>query len=566
MASGTITGTTNNQYITSKIEWSSSPSVSANQSELTASLYVYKSQPQAYHTWGPGSWKLTAGSASKTFTPSVDLYAAQGWVLIGTLTTTIPHNADGSASVTISATGGIPGTSYTETYCSARVTLDNIPRASTMTISGGTMGSPVTFVITSASAAFTHSLTYEFGGVSGTPLSYQPAGTYSIPMPISLADQIPNATSGTVAYKLYTWNGVGVSVGVRTYTATLSVPASVKPTVTAVAISEAVAGLADKFGVFVQNKSRLAVAITAAGSHGSTIQSYTTKIQSRSYSGQSFTSDVLTAAGEIGVTVTVVDSRGRTDEYPATVDVTAYSPPRITTLRAWRIDTSGNEANDGERLALQLAYAVASVGGKNDCTLTVQYCQGALGTFETISSGAAELSYSGTVNYTDGPELSQNHTYTIQVTLADYFTSVFYTVEVPTAKYILHILPTKDGMGAGKAAEEPDLFDVAWNLRTRKTMKAQSYVNEEDVELLPVRVADYTFGADSNVSSATISLAAGATILNIVMLRGTTTISGDTATTAAYQYITAVERISANSWLVHFSKAINGGQLKIFYL
>ena len=166
MASGTISGTTNNQYITSKLEWSSTPNVSTNQSDLVVSLYVYKRQPQAYHTWGTGSWTITAGGTSGNFTPSVDLYADKGWVLIGTLSTTITHSADGSASVVISASGGMPSTSYTETYCSATVSLDNIPRASSLTFpSTMTMGVEYDLEISAASEGFSHDIVLTWGGV-----------------------------------------------------------------------------------------------------------------------------------------------------------------------------------------------------------------------------------------------------------------------------------------------------------------------------------------------------------------------------------------------------------------
>lgn len=476
MASGTISGTTNNQYITSKLEWSSTPNVSTNQSDLVVSLYVYKSQPQAYHTWGPGSWTITAGGTSGNFTPSVDLYADQGWVLIGTLSTTITHSADGSAAVTISASGGMPSTSYTETYCSATVALDNIPRASTLTFpSTMTMGVEYDLEISAASEGFSHDIVLTWGGVYYL-IARMVSGTQQWTFSEDLATVIPNSTSGSGTLTLHTYSSFASNpddrtlIGSRHYPVTLLVPESFIPSIIDVSISEAVDGLADKFGVYVQSKSMLSVKISAIGDHGSAIQSYSTSIQGRSYSGASFTSDILTASGTISITVKVVDSRGRSRERKFSVSVTSYSPPQITALNAWRIDTAGNEADSGERLALQLAYAVSSIGGKNDRTLTIQYRQGTTGSLNTISSGTAEVSYSGTTNYTDSPALSSDYTYTVLVTLADYFTSISYSIQIPTAQYILDVLGTKDGMAAGKAAETPGLFDVAWNLRTRQNM------------------------------------------------------------------------------------------------
>ena len=481
MASGIINLNNSSQtpgggYLMGKVEWSGTGSTASNQSSVTANFYVKKaSSTGTINVPTTGHWDCSLNVGGSVVSGSVSASIGADWVLMLRDTVPITHNSDGSKSITISASAwGPSGTSYSglQTAGSGTAVLDNIPRASALTISGGTMGSPVTFDIASASPEFTHSLTYEFGGAFGTILSYASSGSHAWTPPVDLSSQIPNAASGTIVYKLYTWIGNGEShVGTTTYTATLSVPDSVKPSITGVAISEAVSGLAAKFSAYVQNKSRLAVSITAAGAYGATIQSYTTTIQSRSYAGASFTSDILTASGTIKLTVKVADSRGRTASTTASVNVTAYSPPQITTLNAWRIDTSENQTDDGERLALQIAYAIASVGGKNDRTLTVKYRQGSSGTFETISSGAAETSYSGTVNYTDAPELSTDHTYTIQVTLSDYFTSVSYTIEIPTAKYILDILDTKDGAACGKAAEERDLLDVAWAARVRKALR-----------------------------------------------------------------------------------------------
>lgn len=110
-----------------------------------------------------------------------------------------------------------------------------------MTVSGGTLGSAMTFTISAASNTFTHSLTYSFGGASGTILSYVAAGAHTWTPPITLANQIPNAVSGTVTFTLYTF-APGTQIGTKTYTAKLTVPASVKPVVSAVTATEATSG------------------------------------------------------------------------------------------------------------------------------------------------------------------------------------------------------------------------------------------------------------------------------------------------------------------------------------
>lgn len=482
-------------YLMGKVEWSGTGSTASNQSSVTANFYVKKaSSTGIINVPTTGHWDCSLNVGGSVVSGSVSASIGADWVLMLTATVPITHNSDGSKSITISASAyGPSGTSYSglQTSGSGTAVLDNIPRASSASFGFFTMGTAGTITISRASSSFTHDVYIKFGSKYvciaydvGTSATWNPAVA-------DYAPEIPNALSGTGTLTLYTYQNRNL-IGSKSYSFTLSVPASVVPTISSVAVSEAVSGLADKFGAYVQNKSKLAVSITAAGTYGSTIQSYTTTIQSRSYAGVSFTSDILTASGTIQLTVKVTDSRGRTASTTASVSVTAYSPPQITTLNAWRIDVSGNQTDDGERMALQLAYAIASVGGKNDRTLTVKYRQGSAGAFETISSGTAETSYSGTVNYTDAPELSTDHTYAIQVTLADYFTSVSYSVEIPTAKYILDILDTKDGSAYGKAAEERDLLDVAWNIRARKNLTVDGYMllNKESKALILSQTGD----------------------------------------------------------------------------
>lgn len=496
MASGIINLNNSSQtsgggYLMGKVEWSGTGDTASNQSSVTANFYVKKaSTTGTINVPTTGHWDCSLTINGSNISRSVSASITADWVLMLTLTVPVAHNSDGTKSIAISASAyGPSGTAYSglQTVGSGTAVLDNIPRASSLTFPASmTMGAEYSLSIESASDGFSHDIVLTWGG-NYHYIAQMVRGSVLWTPGIDLASIIPSAISGSGTLTIHTFSGFAANpndrtlIGSRHYPVILLVPDSVRPSITGVSISEAVSGLAAKFGAYVQNKSKLAVSIAAAGSYGSTIQSYATTIQSRSYAGASFTSDVLTASGTINLTVTVTDSRGRTASTTASVSVTAYSPPQITSLNAWRIDASGNQTDDGERMALQLAYAVASVGGKNDRTLTVKYRQGSSGTFETISSGTAETSYNDTVSYTDAPELSTDHTYTIQVTLSDYFTNVSYTVEIPTARYILDILDTKDGAAYGKAAEERDLLDVAWNSRVRKNLTVDGAVSIGDI-------------------------------------------------------------------------------------
>lgn len=132
--SGTITGTTANKYITAKIVWSATQSITDNTSTVTAKLYYIKSSSSTSATQGTWSGSITIGGNKKDFSGvKLNLPANGSSVLAATYTETITHNADGTKSITISASGAMSGTSLSSTTCSGTAALDTIPRKANIT-------------------------------------------------------------------------------------------------------------------------------------------------------------------------------------------------------------------------------------------------------------------------------------------------------------------------------------------------------------------------------------------------------------------------------------------------
>ncbi len=135
MASNTINGTTSNQYISVKIEWSSTPNNSTNKSVVNAKLYYKKSASSTSATKGVINATITINGDKYTYNSgeSKTLPADGKWYYITEHEVTVSHNTDGKKSITISATGGMGGTSFSSTSLSGTATLDNIPRQATVT-------------------------------------------------------------------------------------------------------------------------------------------------------------------------------------------------------------------------------------------------------------------------------------------------------------------------------------------------------------------------------------------------------------------------------------------------
>ena len=129
--------------------------------------------------------------------------------------------------------------------------------------------------------------------------------------PLSLASQVPDAVSGTCTITCVTYSG-DTKIGTKTCTLKLSVPASVKPSISSLT-AECIDGtVSSSWGIYVQSKSRARLAVNgAAGIYGSSIVSYSISGGGFAGSAASFTTGYLNSYGSITFTATVTDSRGK---------------------------------------------------------------------------------------------------------------------------------------------------------------------------------------------------------------------------------------------------------------
>ena len=132
MASGSIAASTNNQYISAQINWSSTSNGSAaNSSNVYAELRVWRNNT-GFTTTGTGTWTITINGVAHTITES-KTFTYNSNTLVVSNTVVVAHDPNGTKAITISVSGGIPGTSYTTTTGSGTATLDTIPRYASLT-------------------------------------------------------------------------------------------------------------------------------------------------------------------------------------------------------------------------------------------------------------------------------------------------------------------------------------------------------------------------------------------------------------------------------------------------
>lgn len=125
MASGSWEFGTTNSTIKGRIRWSStSNGTAANSSKVTVYLDYKKTTAATSPTYGTLKGSLCGTAYSK----SVTLYCNNSYVNVASKSWTQGHNSDGSKTITITASGGISGTTFSSSSTSKNVTLDKIPR------------------------------------------------------------------------------------------------------------------------------------------------------------------------------------------------------------------------------------------------------------------------------------------------------------------------------------------------------------------------------------------------------------------------------------------------------
>lgn len=452
MATSSAMSTTNDKIKYKITITQNSQSVANNTSNVTVSVRVYRTNT-GYTTYGTGTVYCTINGTQYTEGITSSDKITNSGIVVFSKTLNITHSADGTKTLTTSAR--ITHDQFSSSSQSYSQALTTIPRATTPTVSATSvnMGSSITINMARASSSFDHTLTYKFGSATGT-IGSDLATSKAWTVPLSLASQIPNGTSGTCTITCKTYNG-STLIGTKTVSFTAKVPSSVVPSISALTVSEATAGLNSQFGGYVQNKSKLKVAITAAGSYSSTIKTYKTTIAGKSYTGSSVTSGVLTSSGTVTISTTVTDSRGRTATKSTTVTVQAYTAPKISKFSAVR-------TNAGVQVAMN--FAITSLGEKNTKAYVLSYKTKTSSTWVVLASGSV-YSYNSTQTFAEG--FSSEASYDLQLTVTDYFgesAAATAYAEIPTAFTLLDFNASGKGVAFGKVSEIDNQMEIDMDL------------------------------------------------------------------------------------------------------
>ena len=372
---------------------------------------------------------------------------------------TVEHNADGSRNVTIAVNlrgytlSGGSGHGWTVSGSKA-VTLTTIPRASSLTVSSGTLGKSQMLTINRAVTSFKHRLTYSCGDTSGyiTPEGeYTTAASVSWTPPKGLAAENTTGLTVSITLTLRTYTSAGDYIGTSSKTITCAIPTDVAPSCT-VEVSDPTGNMS-YYGYAVQGLSKIKVDITGKTSYGSAIAQYTTDINGVKYSGQSFTTGVLTSDADAVITATVKDKRGRTgSSSPTTVGVLAYTPPFINRLKVERCNEDGTANDRGEYVKVTFSATVTRLNGLNTAAYTLKHRTPAAEQYTSVTFDELEDVYT-VENETYILPVDSSSSCEIVLAVEDRHRTAERATSASTAFTLINFHPSGTGLGFGKVCE-----------------------------------------------------------------------------------------------------------------
>lgn len=448
-----------------------SQSIANNTSNVTVSVIA---------KWTYGSYNkldkagtLTIDGTKYSFTsPFNEGQSTSGSETIYSKTVNVSHATNGTKTLSCSATY-VSGVSSGTVSTSASKVLTTIPRASSLTAGNGTLGTSQTLTISRADSSFKHKITYVCGNVSGYAAGSSTAFTTSTSIawtpPLSLANQNTSGTSVSITLYLKTYTSGGTQIGQVTKTISCAIPASVKPSCTLEVTDPT--GYADKYGSYIKGLSKFKVVVKPTTSYGSPIASYHITANGATYTAASFTTGVLKSSGNLTVSATVKDKRGRSGSASTTKAVINYAEPNISSLSVRRCNEDGTLNDRGEFAIVTFSATVTALNNQNTAQYILRYKKTSESEFTEVGLDEYENNYSVTAQTYIFPADSGS-SYNIEFSVIDNHSTVTKATSASTGFTLMNFKADGTGIGIGKIAEDADTLDIGL-----KTKASGGFVN-----------------------------------------------------------------------------------------
>lgn len=380
-----------------------------------------------------------------------------------TCTLTTGYNYAGLTHITLYG-GGVGTQIASGSFVTIEVSWEYTTSQLTLSATSVDAGGTVTATIKAYDGGFSHRVTLAFGSRSQSWDVAAGTAAQGVTVPLDWLDQIPNAVSGMGTVTLYTLSG-GNTIGQVSASLTIRAPQSVAPTFTAsCAPLLTVGGVTYPSmgsGVYVQTRSGCTARITgAAAQYGATVKGYS--IRGGGYSGTNATlaTGLLGTSGTIPFVFRVTDSRGLYTEKTVNISVLAYTPPQVSSLTGWRVNSAGSTAPTGTLGKCRAIWSYTSLGGANTCTVKA-FIKPTGGSETALNAAMASGVDYWVATAAGNMTLTVTTRYILRLALTDKYGTVSVTADLPSAAFAMHLNAAGNSIAFGKACEKTNAVEIA---------------------------------------------------------------------------------------------------------
>ncbi len=307
-------------------------------------------------------------------------------------------------------------------------------------------GTAITASISMNSSDLSHRFTWSFGSASFSSEAAKGVASHAVTIPANWMNQIPNATSGTATVTMQTYAN-STLIGTTSANFTVTVPTGIVP----IPGTFSVTSVNPYNGLTLQNVSSATATLgSTSGQYGATISRVQISGNGESASAYSLTTGVLKTTGNVSFTAQVWDTRGRTATTTASIYVTPYTAPRITSTTEFRCNSSGTAQRNGTYASCKASWIISALTGAT-ATLTIGYKRSS-GTWSPDTGYTGQAS-SGSVHVIGAGTLDIRYGWSIIYTVSDGIMSTSVTARVPSIERFLHFRPGGQGIGIGTMCE-----------------------------------------------------------------------------------------------------------------
>lgn len=384
-------------------------------------------------------------------------------------TLTIPHNADGTKTITLQgAFQTLSGTwAITGGSASASVTLPAIDvyKPTTMaSFTGQNYGYQSTLVLDRKASNLRENVTLSYGGTTLTLKTTSSADTtitFTVDRQYTPNTTKPSPSDWTLT--ITTYNG-STLIGTMTYTKQFTIRSddtSYAPTLTAQPVASAYNDVVSALGndTIVVGYSKLRISANKANvslKYGATIPTggryvrFFGRYNIGGVDDSTFTSNVVEAGDSVIWSYVVTDSRGFQvvvmDSYPYTM----ATPPTITIQECYRGLSDQTASESGTYIWVKAVVNYPSYNNHNSCTLKAQ------------ATGFSQVTLTSGTRTAIVTSASAQNAYTVTFTATDIITTTTNTRQIPSEDVPIHIREGGKGVGIGAYCEGEGLISVGY--------------------------------------------------------------------------------------------------------